>query len=186
MSVKSVQEILPQISFEKIFKEFSPDFVPEVILVASPSFVKGLSKILESASPATVQGYFVLKIADSYSGLISDEINKPIREFKNKLQGKEPSAKQQRWKTCVSVVDNSLGWILGRFFIEKAFSEEAKKLGDRIVYDIKDEFVHTLKKLNWISDDVRKLAIEKVGKTVQKIGYPETSPNIKSPSELQK
>lgn len=79
---------------------------------------------------------------------------------------------QERWRTCVEHVDDGLGWILSRFFVEKAFSEKAKKLGDQIVSDIKETFIEKLKKTEWMDKSVIELAIEKVHKIVQKIGYP--------------
>jgi endothelin-converting enzyme len=69
-------------------------------------------------------------------------------------------------------VDDGLGWILSRFFVEKAFSEKAKKFGDQIVSDIKEMFIEKLKKTTWMDQSVVELAIEKVHKIVQKIGYP--------------
>ena len=69
-------------------------------------------------------------------------------------------------------MDNGLGWILSRFFVEKAFSERAKVFGDQIVSDIKEMFIEKLKKTTWMDKSVVELAIEKVHKIVQKIGYP--------------
>lgn len=54
-----------------------------------------------------------------------------------------------------------VGWILSKFFIESAFSEEAKVFGDRIVSDIKAQFVKKLQKTDWMSEDVRQKGIEK-------------------------
>ena len=54
-----------------------------------------------------------------------------------------------------------LGWILSKFFIERAFSEEAKVFGDRIVSDIKAQFVQKLQKTDWMSEDVRQKGIAK-------------------------
>jgi endothelin-converting enzyme len=61
---------------------------------------------------------------------------------------------------------------LSRFFVEKAFSEKAKIFGDQIVSDIKEMFIEKLKKTTWMDREVTELAIEKVHKIVQKIGYP--------------
>ena len=55
------------------------------------------------------------------------------------------------------------GWILSKFFIEKAFSEEAKHFGDRIVSDIKVQFIKKLGGAEWMSKSVRDLSIEKGG-----------------------
>lgn len=84
----------------------------------------------------------------------------------------DPDSTSERWRTCVRHVDNGLGWILSRFFVEEAFSEKAKIFGDQIVSDIKEMFIEKLKKTTWMDKSVVKLAIEKVHKIVQKIGYP--------------
>jgi predicted metalloendopeptidase len=84
----------------------------------------------------------------------------------------DPNSAPERWRTCVGHVDDGLGWILSRFFVEKAFSEKAKKFGDQIVSDIKEMFIEKLKKTTWMDKSVVELAIEKVHKIVQKIGYP--------------
>ena len=55
----------------------------------------------------------------------------------------------------------AIGWILSKFFVEKAFSEEAKQFGDQIVSDIKAQFVEKLRGAEWMSKNVRDLGIEK-------------------------
>lgn len=45
--------------------------------------------------------------------------------------------------------------------MEKAFSEDAKDFGDRIVSDIKEQFIKKLDAAEWMSEDVRKLGIKK-------------------------
>lgn len=69
-------------------------------------------------------------------------------------------------------MDDGLGWILSRFFVEKAFSSEAKDLGDQIVFDIKQQFISRLADLDWMDEEVKKLAADKVNAIIQKIGYP--------------
>lgn len=77
-------------------------------------------------------------------------------------------------------MDSGVGFILSRFFVEKAFSAKAKDLGDQIVSDIKEMFIETLKKTSWMDGKVVDLAIEKVHKIVQKIGYPTKVRGIKN------
>lgn len=75
---------------------------------------------------------------------------------------------------------------MSKFFIEEAFSKEAKAFGDQIIYDIKDQFIEKLRIATWMSQDVRDVAVEKVHRIVQKIGYPTKSPNILDPVAIQK
>ena len=53
------------------------------------------------------------------------------------------------------------GWILSRFYVERAFSTEAKDFGDLIISDIKDQFITKLSSSEWMSEGVRKLGISK-------------------------
>lgn len=70
--------------------------------------------------------------------------------------------------------------------MNRAFSKEAKELGDQIILDIKDEFSKKLNHSEWMTESVRQLAIEKVHLIRQKIGYPTKSPDITSAEDLQK
>ena len=74
---------------------------------------------------------------------------------------------------------------MSRFFVERAFSKEAKDLGDQIILDIKDAFTIKLNESEWMTESVRELAIEKVHSIRQKIGYPTQSPDITNAGELQ-
>lgn len=127
----------------------------------------------------------------------------PYKRFAKELAGQDPDSKPDRWRTCIGHVDDGLGWILSRFFVEKAFSAKAKVFGDQIVSDIKDQFAEKLKKTEWMDDSVKELAVHKVYNIVQKIGYPtkaswpaflpyssytnlSQSPDIMDPPTLQK
>ena len=56
---------------------------------------------------------------------------------------------------------SSIGWILGRFYIEKAFPIETEQFGDSIALNIKDEYLSRLGTAAWMSRKARKVAAEK-------------------------
>lgn len=176
--------MLPQFDFEHFFKVYAPKNVPQRLLVAAPDYVKSASKILKETEPDTIKAYLEWKLIQELYREFPRSVAQPVKDLVNTLKGTK--AEEERWKTCVKEMDNQLGWFLGRFFIQKSFSEAAKQLGDRIIMDIKSQFTYTLNHLDWISDDVRKLATEKVHNIAQKIGYPDKGLNITDPSIIQK
>ncbi|KUI71673.1 Endothelin-converting enzyme 1 [Cytospora mali] len=176
----------PSISVKSIIEDFTDGYKPSKIIVASPEYLKALSKILASQKRDTIQSYLIWKVVQAYGGAVEDDALTPLRRFRNILQGKEPDVRPERWRTCISVVDSDLPWILSRFFIERAFSKEAKDLGDQIIHDIKNEFSVKLTNSDWMTEKVRKLAIDKVELIRQKIGYPTRSPDVTNAEELQK
>lgn len=185
-SLEESSKMLPQLSASRIISALAPsNFSTDRIIVGSPDYMKSVSKILEKTDNGTIHGYFMWKVVQAYASSVEDSAVKPLMQFKNKLQGKDPDSSPDRWRTCISVVDQDLGWILSRFYIQRAFSREAKEFGDVIIRDIKDQFKKTLKSTDWMSDSVRKLGIEKVNNIVQKIGYPTISPDIMNPDKLK-
>lgn len=98
----------------------------------------------------------------------------------------DPDSTPERWRKCVNHVDDGVGWILSRFFVEKAFSAQAKEFGDTIITDIKTEFAKKLQATKWMDKSTTKQAINKVHNIIQKIGYPTKNPNIMDPPSLEK
>ncbi|KAI4744544.1 endothelin-converting enzyme [Aureobasidium sp. EXF-12298] len=184
-TLKETEAYNSEISITHILDTFAPGYAPSKIIVGSPSYLKDLSKILKSSSRKTIKTYLVWKVVQSWAGAVEDPAVQPLLRFRNKLQGKAPDVKQERWRTCVSSVGSDLEWIMSRFFVERAFSKEAKDLGDQIIFDIKDEFTIKLNESEWMTESVRQLAIEKVHLIRQKIGYPTQSPDITNAGELQ-
>jgi endothelin-converting enzyme len=173
MSLDAADKLTPPLHLASILKSLSPKGVSnDRIIVASPSYMTNLTVILTETSTSTLQHYLGWKLTQAYYSRVEAEELKPYTRFVNELQGKDPDSTPERWRTCVKYVDGGLGWILSRFFVEKAFSEKAKEFGDQIVSDIKDTFIEKLKVTEWMDKKVIDLAIEKVHKIVQKIGYP--------------
>jgi len=192
MSLKDANSLTPQIQLANILNKLAPsDYITDRLIIASPTYMKNLTQIISSTSRETLQTYLIWKVVQAFASEIEADEIKPYTRFSNKLQGKvsdlpsiqpqnsllilhtqDPDSSPEQWRTCVGHVDNGLGWILSRFFVEKAFSEKAKNFGDQIVSDIKDMFIEKLKKTTWMDKSVVELAIEKVHKIVQKIGYP--------------
>lgn len=161
-SLKETGSLLPELSFGYIINDLAPaGYEPDRLIVSSPSYLKVLSKTLRETSAETIQAFFIWKTIQRYASYVDLASVKPYIQFRNELQGKDPNASEERWRTCVKDMDNGLGWILSRFFVEKAFSESARQFGDRIVSDIKTLFIEKLKATEWMEKDVVELAIEK-------------------------
>ncbi|RII10824.1 hypothetical protein CUC08_Gglean006824 [Alternaria sp. MG1] len=186
MSIDEAAAIAPEIELKALLADQAPHGTDiKRVIVMTPHYLKDLSAILAATPKDVLQSYFVWKAVQSFSSYVDAEAVKPYRRFVNVLSGKDPDSAPERWRTCVSHVDNGLGWILSRFFVEKAFSADAKKFGDTIITDIKTEFAKKLNAADWMDKDTTKKAVEKVHNIVQKIGYPTKSPDIMDPPTLE-
>ena len=162
LNFAEIKTLLPQVALHSIISSLAPQSPhASKIIVESPEYLKALAHVLDETSAETLQAYFVWKTVQRYANNVEDHAVKPLKRFNNQLRGKEPDATDERWRTCVRDTDYGLGWILSRFFVQKSFSEEAKNFGDNLVSDIKEQFVVKLKAVDWMSEDVKKLGIDK-------------------------
>ncbi|CAI4212311.1 unnamed protein product [Parascedosporium putredinis] len=186
MVIDEAAALVPELEIQALISELAPkDVVVERVIVASPEYLDALSGILKDTEKDVLEAYFSWKAIQSLSSYVESDSVKPYKRFRNELTGKEPDSAPDRWRTCVRHVDGGLGWILSRFFIERAFSAQAKEFGDTIIKDIKTEFVKKLNTIEWMDDETTKKAIDKVHNIIQKIGYPTDSPDILNPSKLR-
>jgi endothelin-converting enzyme len=178
-SIDETQSLLPEVSFSKVISTLGPkDFKTDRLIIGSPSYLQELSEIVKKTPRDVIQSFFKWKVIQFYNSNIEDPKITPLREFDNRLAGKDPQATEERWRKCIRVMDDGIGWSLSRFYVLDSFPEESKKLGDQIVSDIKERFVYVLDQTKWMSGDVRQLGKQKVANIIQKIGYPTKSPNL--------
>ncbi|KAI1297361.1 peptidase family M13 [Xylaria venustula] len=184
--IAEVGKIGPALGLDKVVRGLSPkDYTPNTMLLAFPEFLGNVSQIVSQTPKSTIQTYLIWNLIRSYSSYVEATEVEPITRFNNVLSGRDPETKSERWKTCLSYVDGTLGWILSRFYIEATFSEAAKNYGDQIILDIKQQFTTRLSDLDWMDNSVKKLAANKVHNIYQKIGYPTKSPDILNPDALR-
>lgn len=182
-----LEQLIPQISFDKIIRELAtPGYTAKYVIVSSPSYVQNISGIVEDTPTEIVQAYLVWKTIQTYASKVEDPVIEPLRRFWNELEGKEPDAREERWRTCIQSCDSTLGWILSKFYVDEAFSPNDKKLGDQIIDDIKGSFIGLLRAAHWMEPKVREIAEKKVAAIDKKIGYPVSNPNILDAKALEK
>ncbi|TDZ38965.1 Endothelin-converting enzyme-like protein [Colletotrichum trifolii] len=187
MLIDEAAALTPEIELTALIHDLAPDgFVVERVIVAAPKYMTELNTILAETDEEVIQNYFIWKAVQAFYSYVDADAVKPYRGFVNELAGKDPESAPERWRTCVGEVDGGVGWILSRFFVERAFSEKAKKFGDTIITDIKTEFTKKLKATKWMDKETTTKAIDKVHNIIQKIGYPTKSPDIMDPPSLNK
>ena len=108
-SLEETRALLPQVSIPYLISERLPMYVPNKIIVGSPSYLKAVSQILLTTDKATIQAYLVWKTVQAYGVHIESDALKPLQRFNNRLRGKDPEVTEERWRTCVKHVDSGLG-----------------------------------------------------------------------------
>ena len=168
-----------------IFSGLPPNYKVERLIVPAPNYMRKLEDIISGSSNAALRSYLVWKATQVFYPYIDSPVVKPYATFVHQLEGLAPDSWTERWHICTGHVDKSLAWMLGRFFVERGFSEAAKDFGGQVVSDIKNQFIATLKRSTWMDAETAEKAMEKVRNITPYIGYPTQSPDITNPDALR-
>jgi endothelin-converting enzyme len=184
-NITEVDASIPDISLSRYLKAFVPsNYSVSSVIVLTPEYLPAVSAILKNTSEEAIDAYIKWVLIQTWATRLSDDVSAPYRRLQNEIGGRDPEAVGERWRTCLADVDVNLPWIESAFFVQAAFSPEAKVFGERIIGDIENVFQEKLKGYEWMSDSVKTKAIQKVLNMVEKIGYPDKSPNVTDPKAL--
>lgn len=186
LSLSELAKIAPNVDWGLYVNHLSPPNAPHPgkIVVTSPTFITQVSSQLLNENARTLQAYFIWQVIFSYANALGEEIRAPIHQLNSKLIGTNPKSMKPRWDICLDEVNESIGFLAGRYYVIDKFGGDAKKQADEFVNSIKQVFVNRLPELEWLDKPTREKAIEKVDKLIRKVGYPDTSPDVMSPVSL--
>jgi putative endopeptidase len=149
-----------------------PTKVLEEVVVRQPSFMTGLGAMLgkfDSAKWASWLTWHVLSGSSPY--LSSAFVNENFAFFGTTLSG-TPELKD-RWKRGVALVEGGLGEAVGQIFVERHFPPAAKDRMVELVANLIDAYRVDIAALDWMSEQTKAKAYEKLDKFTPKIGYPD-------------
>jgi putative endopeptidase len=171
MTLDEVQKLTPDFNWSNYFETLSID--PKVpINVDQPKFLEEFQKQLRESSVADWKTYLAWQVLLSAAPSLSTPFVQESFAFNQKyLQG--AAEMKPHWKRCVEATDNDLGEALGKKYVEKTFSPEAKARMQEMVKNILLALHDDIQTLTWMSDDTKKKALEKLATFNPKVGYPD-------------
>lgn len=144
---------------------------PEVI-IRQPSFLEGFNGIFAKYSVEDWKSYCTWKLLDGAAPLLPQRFVDAHFEFRQKtLSGIEKN--RPRWKRAVSGVNDVLGEVVGRIYVERHFKPEAKARMVELVENLKRAYRERIQQLDWMSPETKQQALAKLAKFNTKIGYPD-------------
>jgi len=187
-SLTRVEKRDPYNLFHKLspaeFKALTPDFdwdayyphiglaSPAVVNATEPAFFKALEQQLATHDLADWKTYLRWHLIHAEARYLPSAFDAENFNFYSKyLQGVEQMP--PRWKRCVRLVDSDLGEALGRVYVAKTFSHEAKAATLKMTSEIEQAMGDEIRALPWMSDETKQHALEKLHAIVNKIGYPD-------------
>ena len=142
------------------------------VRVYQPSYFIALGKIYDKYSLDDWKTYLSWNlIHDAAPYLSSNFVNENFDFFSKTLSGIQEN--RPRWKRAVGSVQNVLGEVVGKLYVERYFKPEAKQRMVTLVKNLRTAFRQRIEGLEWMSDETKAKALAKLEKFNAKIGYPD-------------
>ena len=141
------------------------------IVVSQPSSFRNIMNVLATADVEALRAYVAAHYIDAAAGYLSEEFALASFEFFGKtMSGTEEI--RPRWKRAMGVPNSILSDAVGEIYVAKYFPESEKARVETMVSNIQKAFSKHIEALDWMSDDTKAKAQEKLAAFTVKIGYP--------------
>ena len=142
------------------------------LIVCQPSFFDALNKIFKETPLESLKLYLAAQTLSGACNLLSDEfIEAHFDFFSRQLSGTRQQ--RPRWKRAMAVPNGLLGEAVGQMYVERYFPESSKKMMLDLVENLRTALGEHIDSLDWMSDETKARAREKLAAFTVKIGYPD-------------
>lgn len=171
MSYDQFKKDFPGIDWDAYLNIFGISDLKDVI-VGQPEAIHEVEKILAEETPEALMNVYLWHAVDMAANYVDDESrNLSFAFWGTALSGKTQD--RPRWKRAVSSVEGCLGEALGQLYVAKYFPPAAKERMEKLVANLQQALGERIDVQDWMSDETKKVAHEKLDAFYVKVGYPD-------------
>ena len=171
MSTAQICSSFPGFDFASYFAEAGIE-PQEKVIVMQPSFFRGLSGIFSSTNIKAIKDYLAGLFITNASDYIGDAYYAVSFDFYSR-QMSGVTEQKPRWKRATSIPNGILREAVGKMYVERYFPESSKKRVMKLVEDLREALGQHIDALEWMGDETKAYAREKLAAFTVKIGYPD-------------
>ena len=168
---KNLKNIMPDFNWSIYMKKAGFDKQKQVI-ISQVEYLKLLNDIIKNTPVENWKTYLKWSAIHANTKNLTQQLYTENFNFYGKvLSGAQEPVKL--WKQGVDVVNDNLGELVGKVYVKKHFTPEAKERMKTLVQNLLNAYEESIKNLDWMSPKTKKEALAKLKKFTVKIGYPD-------------
>ncbi|MCA1799097.1 MAG: M13 family peptidase [Xanthomonadaceae bacterium] len=171
MTVAELSGSAPGFDWPAYFAAGGVGSIDEVV-VRQPNYVASAATFYREAPLADWQAYHRYHLLRTNAAYLPEPFVAAHFDFFGRTLSGQPEMRA-REKRGVGVVENVLGFMVGKLYVDRHFPPEAKARMDALVANLRAEFRVAIDALEWMSDETKVEAQAKLAKFNTKIGYPD-------------
>ena len=145
---------------------------PQKRLIANENTaIQRLAKLYQATPLETLKLWQEFHVASQASPYLTKAMVDSSFAFTKTLSG--VTENRPRWKRAVSLVNGSLGELIGQVYVAKYFPPSSKAKMEQLVANLKLAMADRIKSNSWMSEPTKQAALAKLAKTMVMVGYPD-------------
>ncbi|HEY5265540.1 MAG TPA: M13-type metalloendopeptidase [Acidimicrobiales bacterium] len=143
------------------------------VVLRQPSFTHDLAELFDEAHLDAWKDWLSWQVISGDAPYLSSAfVDEHFDFYGRTLTGAQEL--RARWKRGVSLVEGAMGEALGQIYVDRHFPPVAKERMDVLVANLVEAYRQSITTLEWMSEETRHRALEKLAAFTPKIGYPPT------------
>ncbi|KAI9314075.1 hypothetical protein BX666DRAFT_1863282 [Dichotomocladium elegans] len=154
--------------------------VPEQIYNFNPGYLRDITNLVRNTDQETIIDFFLSQVILQKASYLDST----VLEILVKYGFSDPNP--PRWMTCAGNLRNSVPDLIGRYYLMENFggARERQVVGNYVNL-IHQTYRRRLERNEWLDDETRAKAIEKIDKLNYYISYSLSNPDERSPGDLK-
>lgn len=169
-TLDELDQLAPNLQLKNKVKTICGDKV-EKVNVQETKWLEALNQVYTQDNIALMKNYIEIKFLINTVGTLGEEFELIGDEYTAKLLGIEGNIPVEQ--EAMEVISNIFSDEIGKLYVEKYFSEEAKEDVEEMVQEIIGAYKKKLESVDWMTETTKENAIKKLDTMQVNIGYPE-------------
>lgn len=171
-TIAELQTMTPTINWEQFIADRGITKKLDTVNVMQPKYMVALNDFLKSTSIKDIKTLMTWRTLDDAAAYMTTDMEKANWEFYEKtLRGAQKQLPAD--ERALGTVDRAIGEAVGKLYVEAKFPPEAKVKAEKMIANVIKAFQNRINDLDWMSDETKTKAIEKLDKFTVKIAYPD-------------
>jgi len=172
MPLSELQKMTPVLDWKKFVEDLGIKKELGDVNVMQPKYMAALNDFLKSTSIEDIKTLMDWSTIDNAAGFLTTEIEKANWEFYAKTLNGAQKMKPAD-ERALGTVDGAVGEAIGKLYVEAKFPPEAKAKAEKMIANVITAFQNRIQKLDWMTEETKQKAVEKLDKFTVKIAYPD-------------
>jgi endothelin-converting enzyme/putative endopeptidase len=140
-------------------------------VVRQPSYLAHLETVLADTPIEDWRAFLTVRAIRTAAAYLSGAFVEANFDFYGRTLSGTPELRA-RWKRGVGLVEGALGEAVGREYVARHFPPRSKEMMDELVANLLEAYRRSITDLDWMTEETKQRAFEKLDTFVPKIGYP--------------